>query len=128
MLYKFYHKHQNIICVVIYAISETHFHLFNTYRLWIAPAIMLPSKLDLNSDLLCSMIYIYIYIYWTPIARSLCFEKPVCLIRIYKIFSEYKRRLISTHIYFSNVLLRIYSQKYRLLKFVEPETYCMLKL
>ena len=69
---------------------------------------MLPSKLDLNSDLLCSMIYIY----WTPIARSLYLEKPVCLIRIYKIFSEYKRRLISTHIYFSNVLLltKIYAQ------------------
>ena len=53
-----------------------------------------------------------IYIYWTPIARSIYLEKPVCLIRIYKIFSEYKRRLISTHIYFSNVLLltKIYAQ------------------
>ena len=29
----------------------------------------------------------------------------VCLIRIYMVFSEYKRRLISTHIYLSNVLL-----------------------
>ena len=41
VLCKFYHKHQNIICVVIYAICETHFHLFNTYRLCSAPAIML---------------------------------------------------------------------------------------
>ena len=49
----------------------------------------------------------------------------VCLIRIYKVFSEYKRRLISTHIYFSNVN---YLQKYTILKFVAPETFCILTL
>ena len=38
------------------------------------------------------------------IAGSLNFGN-VCLIRIYMVFSEYKRRLISTHIYLSNVLL-----------------------
>ena len=43
LLYKLYHKHQNIICVIVYGISEQHFHLFNTYRLCSASesAIML---------------------------------------------------------------------------------------
>ena len=44
--------------MVIYAISEKHFHLFNTYRVCSASAIKLFFDIDLNSDLFSSMIYI----------------------------------------------------------------------
>ena len=44
--------------MVIYAISEKHFHLFNTYRVCSASPIKLSATLDLNSDLFSSMIYI----------------------------------------------------------------------
>ena len=64
-----------------------------------------------------------IYIYWTPIARSLYLEKYV--------WSEFTRSSPSIregwfqHTFIFQMFY--YSQKYRLLKFVAPETYYMLK-
>ena len=82
--------------MVIYAISEKHFHLFNTYRICSASAIKnCSSTLDLNSDLFSSMIYIERHI-----AGSLNLEMYVRS-ESNMVFSEYKRRLIfNTHLSF----------------------------